>query len=296
MKKQKIILTRGLPASGKSTWAVEYVKNSNGKAKRVNKDLLREMIDAGVYSKTNEQMILDARDALVNTFLGMHVETVIVDDTNFEEKHFDAMKNIADQFKTFTDRDITVEYKDFLDVSLDVCIERDSLRIKPVGEKVIKSMHQRYILPTIKDDTFTNIKNGNTIICDIDGCAAHRCDRNWFEYDKVINDEPDFAVRNIVNAFYEKGYSVLFVSGREGTAICKELTQRWLNENDFKHHALYMRKEGDFRRDSIVKQEIYEQHIKDKYVVEFVLDDRDSVVKTWRELGLKCLQVQEGNF
>jgi hypothetical protein len=142
----------------------------------------------------------------------------------------------------------------------------------------------------------TNVKNGNAIICDIDGCAAHRCDRNWFEYDKVINDEPDFAVRNIVNAFYEKGYSVLFVSGREGTAICKELTQRWLNENGFKHHALYMRKEGDFRRDSIVKQEIYEQHIKDKYVVEFVLDDRDLVVSKWRELGLKCLQVQPGAF
>ena len=57
-----------------------------------------------------------------------------------------------------------------------------------------------------------------------------------------------------------------------------------------------MRKEGDFRRDSIVKQEIYEQHIKDKYVVEFVLDDRDLVVSKWRELGLKCLQVQPGAF
>lgn len=295
MKKQKIILTRGLPASGKTSWSKEVVKNSNGKAKRVNKDLLREMVDSGIWSKSNEQQILAARDALVNTFLGMHVETVIVDDTNFEEKHFNAMKNIADQFKTYADSDITVEYKDFLDVSLDECLHRDSLRPKPVGEKVIKSMHQRYILPTIKD-VFTNVKNGNTIICDIDGCAAHRCDRNWFEYDKVINDEPDFAVRNIVNAFYDRGYNILFVSGREGTAICRELTQRWLNENGFKHHALYMRKEGDYRRDSIVKKEIYDEQIKDKYVVEFVLDDRSSVVATWREIGLKCLQVQPGDF
>lgn len=296
MKKQKIILTRGLPASGKSTWAIEYVKNSNGKAKRVNKDLLRDMIDAGIWSKTNEQQILAARDALVNTFLGMHVDTVIVDDTNFEDKHFAAMKGIADLFKTFADGEISVEYKDFLDVSLDECIDRDSKRIKPVGQKVIRDMHQRYILPTIKDVPVVNVKNGNAIICDIDGCAAHRCDRNWFEYEKVINDEADFAVRNIVNAFYEKGYRIFFVSGREGTAVCKDLTQRWLNENGFKHHSLLMRKEGDYRRDSIVKQEIYEQHIKDKYVVEFVLDDRDQVVSKWRELGLKCLQVQPGNF
>jgi predicted kinase len=295
MKKQKIILTRGLPASGKSTWAREFVKNSNGKAKRVNKDDLREMIDSSVWSKANEQMILDARDALVDVFLHGKAETIVIDDTNFEQKHFDKMQEYADAYKKYTDADVTVEYKDFLDVSLDVCLERDAARIKPVGEKVIKSMHQRYILPTIKE-AYTNVKNGNAIICDIDGCAAHRCDRNWFEYDKVINDEPDFAVRNIVNAFYEKGYSVLFVSGREGTAICKELTQRWLNENGFKHHALYMRKEGDFRRDSIVKEEIYNKYIKDKFDVEFVLDDRNQVCSMWREIGLKCLQVQLGDF
>lgn len=296
MKKQKIILTRGLPASGKSTWAVEYVKNSNGKAKRVNKDDLRAMIDASIWSRTNEQMILDARDALVTLFIGnKDVETVIVDDTNFEEKHFNTMVGFADSFKRLNNRDISVEYKDFLDVSLDECIHRDSLRTKPVGAKVIRDMHARYILPTLQDK-YTNVKNGNAIICDIDGTAGHKTDRNWFEYEKVINDEADFAVRNIVNAFYEKGYKVFFVSGREGTAICKELTQRWLHENGFKHDALLMRKEGDFRRDSIVKQEIYEQHIKDKYVVEFVLDDRDQVVSKWRELGLKCLQVQPGDF
>lgn len=298
MKKQKIILTRGLPASGKSTWAIECVKNSNGKAKRVNKDLLREMVDAGIWSKTNEQMILNARDALVKSFLFYNAETVIVDDTNFEQKHFDAMQDIARSCMHVAGGgtlDCTVEYKDFLDVSLDECLHRDSLRAKPVGEKVIKSMHQRYILPTLQDK-YTNVKNGNAIICDIDGCAAHRTDRDWFEYEKVINDEADFAVRNIVNAFYEKGYKVFFVSGREGTTICKDLTQRWLHENGFKHDALLMRKEGDYRRDSIVKQEIYEQHIKDKYVVEFVLDDRDQVVSKWRELGLKCLQVQPGAF
>lgn len=293
---QKIILTRGLPASGKTSWSTEFVKNSNGTAKRVNKDLLREMIDAGIWSKINEQMILSARDILVDTFLTAGVETVIVDDTNFESKHFERMQKIAESHKTLVDADITVEYKDFLDISVDECIHRDSLRAKPVGEKVIKNMHQRYILPTLQDVPVVNVKNGDTIICDIDGCAAHRCDRIWYDYSKVINDEPDFAVRNIVNAFYDKGYNVLFVSGREGTAICKELTQRWLNENGFKHHALYMRKEGDFRRDSIVKKEIYEEHIKDKYVVEFVLDDRNQVCSMWREINLKCLQVQPGDF
>jgi hypothetical protein len=57
-----------------------------------------------------------------------------------------------------------------------------------------------------------------------------------------------------------------------------------------------MRKQGDFRRDSIVKKEIYDNDIKGKFDVEFVLDDRQQVVDMWREIGLKCLQVAPGNF
>ncbi|MEI7675101.1 MAG: AAA family ATPase [bacterium] len=291
MKKQKILVLKGLPGSGKSSWAKDFVAKSNGKAKRINKDDLRAMLDNSVYSKPNEKMILDARDTLVELFLTEGIETIIIDDTNFEAKHFDNMRVIADAFDAL----IEVEYKEFLDVTVDECIHRDSKRPNPVGEKVIRDMYNRYIAPTIQDK-YTNIKNGNTIICDIDGCAAHRTNRNWFDLEKVHTDEPDSAVRNIVNNFYDKGYTVLFVSGREGTDICKKLTQQWLVENGFKHHALYMRKENDYRQDAIIKQEIYEQFIKDKYIVEFVLDDRDQVCKKWRELGLKCLQVQPGNF
>jgi predicted kinase len=295
MKKQKIILTRGLPASGKSTWSLEYVKNSNGRAKRVNKDLLREMIDAGIWSKMNEQMILAARDSLVNCFLSSGVETIIVDDTNFEQKHFDKMREIADAHEKYTDGCIAVEYKDFLDVSLDECLHRDSLRAKPVGEKVIKGMHQRYILPTIKDAPVAN-KKGNTIIVDIDGTLAHRCDRNWFDYSKVDQDELDVVVYGIVESYAKKGYTILIVSGREGTDECRQKTLAWLDKHQVFYYDLMMRKEGDHRRDSIVKKEIYDTLIKDEFDVEFVLDDRQQVVDMWREIGLKCLQVAEGNF
>lgn len=296
MKKQKIILTRGLPASGKTSWSKDQVAKSNGKVKRVNKDDLREMVDGGIWSKTNEQMILNARDALVTLFISnKEVETVIVDDTNFEEKHFKQMQEFADSYKVMCNRDISVEYKDFLDVSLDECIERDSKRIKPVGQKVIRDMHKRYILPAIKDVPVVN-KKGNAIIVDIDGTLAHRCDRNWFEYDKVDQDHLDIAVYGIVEAFQKKGYTILIVSGREGTEVCRQKTLAWLDKHEVPYYDLMMRKEGDFRRDSIVKKEIYDTLIKDKFDVEFVLDDRQQVVDMWREIGLKCLQVAEGNF
>jgi predicted kinase len=306
MKKQKIILTRGLPASGKTSWSREFVKNSNGKAKRVNKDDLREMVDVGVYSKPNEQMILEARDALVNVFLRGEVETIIIDDTNFEQKHFDKMQDIAQAYmnrnaQVYMNKpaefytNTTVEYKDFLDVSLDVCLERDSLRVKPVGEKVIKDMHQRYILPTIKEVPAVN-KKGNAIIVDIDGTLAHRCDRQWFDYSKVDQDALDVTVDGIVRAYAKMDYIILIVSGREGTEECRSKTLQWLDKHKVPYYDLMMRKEGDFRRDSIVKEEIYNNYIKDKFDVEFVLDDRSQVVVKWREMGLKCLQVAEGNF
>ena len=57
-----------------------------------------------------------------------------------------------------------------------------------------------------------------------------------------------------------------------------------------------MRKTGDNRKDAIVKREIYETHIKDKYQVDYVLYDRNQVVEMWRSLGLTCLQVADGDF
>jgi hypothetical protein len=60
---------------------------------------------------------------------------------------------------------------------------------------------------------------------------------------------------------------------------------------------IFMRPEGNNEKDSVIKKRLFEQHIRGKYYVDFVLDDRDQVVKMWRhELGLPCLQVAEGNF
>ena len=75
-----------------------------------------------------------------------------------------------------------------------------------------------------------------------------------------------------------------------------EMTKTGFDSYGWVFDDLYMRLPNDLRKDSIVKQEIYEMCIKDKYNVLFVLDDRDQVVNMWREQGLKCLQVAEGNF
>ena len=55
--------------------------------------------------------------------------------------------------------------------------------------------------------------------------------------------------------------------------------------------ALFMRAPGDMRKDTIVKEEIFWRDIADNFNVQFVVDDRPSVCRMWRELGLKVLQV-----
>jgi hypothetical protein len=57
-----------------------------------------------------------------------------------------------------------------------------------------------------------------------------------------------------------------------------------------------MRKADDYRKDSIIKKEIYDNDIFPRYNVLFVYDDRNQVVEMWRGLGVKVFQVELGNF
>jgi uncharacterized HAD superfamily protein len=132
------------------------------------------------------------------------------------------------------------------------------------------------------------------VLVDIDGTVAHRCDRGPYEYDKVGTDFPDSAVIEVVNCLWKSSKTIIYITGREDS--CYEETYKWLVENCPPFSKLYMRKTGDYRKDSEVKKEIYENHIKDKFNVLCVLDDRQSVVDMWRDLGLKCLQVNYGDF
>ncbi len=139
---QKILILQGLPGSGKSTYAEELMLNEKGKWKRVNKDLLREMLDFSVFNNKNEKLIVNTRDWLIEYFIHNNF-SVIVDDTNLHSKHVKRIIEIANQ------NDVEVKIM-FIDTPLYECIERDSLRSKPVGEKVIRDMYNNFLLPKYK--------------------------------------------------------------------------------------------------------------------------------------------------
>ena len=66
---QKLIMTKGLPGAGKSTFANQEIINNPGKYKRINRDDLRRMIDVGTFSGDAERHIIEIRDYLIKYFL-----------------------------------------------------------------------------------------------------------------------------------------------------------------------------------------------------------------------------------
>lgn len=302
MKKQKVLFLKGIPGSGKSTYARELV--DKGGWKRVNKDDLRAMLDNSNWSKKNESFVKDLRDEIILTAVDDGY-SVVVDDTNIQGDHIGHITELVlDKLPHLTLK-LDFETK-FFDTPVQECIRRDELRENPVGKKVIRRMYDQ-----VKDEYFPTVEHNpdlpTCIIVDIDGTLAHNDGhRSFFDYSKVYDDKVDPVIREMVNNYAIKHLDlppenyIVIVSGRDDT--CRADTERWLKDNHIIFDELHMRDhtrvnpDGSKVDDTIIKKEIYDKWIKPRYNVRFVLDDRNRVVDMWRKQGLKVLQVEEGEF
>ena len=287
---KRFIMTKGLPGCGKSTWAEQQVLNAEaGKAIRVNRDLLRTMlnIDRWKGSKT-EQHVVRSRDVLIMEAMRAETPLIISDDTNFHTP------TCEDRFRTICQaQGYEFEVKDFTDVPVKTCIERDLKRARSVGEQVIRRMAKDYLTPVVKPLVQAD-SLPRAILVDIDGTLAHMGDRSPYEWHKVGVDTVNKVVRDVVRNEFMAGAIIIVMSGRDGS--CRDATLEWLSSNEVPYHKLYMRAAGDARKDAIVKRELFDANVAGQWYVKYVLDDRQQVVDMWREMGLTCLQVAEGNF
>lgn len=282
----KLTIMRGLPASGKSTKAQELLKVGN--TVRINKDLLRTMLHFDNFTGRNEGFTKDAARLLADSFLIKGVN-VIIDDTNLNEGTVQGWKDLAARDGA------KIEYVDCTDVSVDECIERDYKREKRVGKHVIQKMAMQHL---------GYLKGENAVICDLDGTLcdiehrlhfAHSTPKDWKSFFAGIpNDSIRMDVLDKVLELEEAGNKIILVSARPETY--REATEAWL-ENAFSGYplatALIMREAHDKRPDTEVKKEIYEKYLKNMNIIK-VFDDRPSVIRMWRELGLNVEDVGKG--
>jgi hypothetical protein len=140
-------------------------------------------------------------------------------------------------------------------------------------------------------------------VFDIDGTLAditHRLPliqkepKDWDAFfDACSKDKPIKHMITLVRILVDCS-SIVFVSGRAERFRAK--TEAWLMKHLSFSNPLYMRKDGDHRPDNEVKSELLDQLLADGYEPALVFDDRSVVVKMWRERGIPCAQIADGNF
>ena len=302
----RLIITRGLPASGKTTFARELQPD----VVRVNRDDLRRMLHGErLFTQRAEWQVTLVQRAQVEALLRAGID-VCVDDTNLRAKTVREWAKLAARFGA------SFEVHDFTDVPLAECLRRDAARPERdrVGAEAIQRMHDRYLanrplplpVPTVEPGAPAAVHAPppperdrsalpEIVLVDIDGTVALMSGRSPYDMSRVGEDRPNTAVIAAVRAMHAAGYGVVFCTGRD--ASCRSATERWLDEHvGVPYLGLYMRAVGDSRKDAVVKREIFDREIRDRYRVVGVFDDRMQVVRMWRELGLTVFQVAEGDF
>ncbi|MEE2040132.1 AAA family ATPase [Nocardiopsis sp. CT-R113] len=293
--------TRGLPGSGKSTLARAWVAEDPTSRARVNGDDLRQMLTGG-YVKAAEHRAGMVRDSAALSLLRSGVD-VVVDNTHLRARALRGLAEVA--------RRAGAEFEvwDLTDVDVEECIRRDAARPEPVGEDVIRGMHQRFLkgrtlplpaptlgdLPVVAAPYRPAPGTPRAVLVDVDGTVALMGDRGPYDWGRVGEDAPNRSVIDVAVALHTDGHVLVVMSGR--SEVCRDATVAWLSEHlRSPFVGPFMRAEGDHRKDSVVKAELFDAHVRDHYDITAVLDDRRQVVDMWRSMGLVTLQVAEGEF
>lgn len=308
----ELVITRGLPASGKSTWARQWVADDAQHRARLNRDDLRFSLYGVYWGLTHDQedRVTIAEKSAARALLVAGV-SVVIDATHLRLSHAKAWGILAgDVGAQFT----VVEFP----TAPDICVIRDQARAelgeRHVGAEVIEGLAKRY---GITADTWLadvvvppagparQYEPDPTLpyawMVDVDGTLALLGNRSPFEWAKVGIDQLNEPVAVTLDHLRVGGLSVngdenaiVVMSGRD--EVCRPQTEDWLRAHGVAYTELVMRPQNDGRQDAIVKAELFWEHVATRWHVLGVLDDRDAVVAMWRAMGLLCLQVAPGAF
>lgn len=304
-----LIIMRGFSGSGKTTAAMEYVKEDPENRCRVSRDYIRAMLMGGdrkaVFDYSGERLVTQMEEAAVLAAWEQG-RSVVVDDTNLRLRFARRWAELAEQNnKSWVVLDVNTP--------LEACLEQNASR--PIEEQVsggvIKNQAERFpqpwpeVVPNAQGrgaefepyDHLADFDLPEAFIFDIDGTLAlNKGGRSFYDESRVLEDEPNYAVMDVLMALRRQGYKIILMSGR--TEGCRHLTLSWL----YMHlgadmfDALHMRAEGDQRKDYIVKGELFDKHVRHNYSVAGVYDDRTQVVENlWRAIGLQTYQVAQND-
>lgn len=144
---RKIVILRGLQGSGKTTTAKAWVNEDPEHRIRFNRDDIRNML--GKYWIPSREGLIDSMywDFLTQATTSGY--DIIIDNMNLNEKYIDEIKEFVEETNSWLRQSILdlqyeIEIKDFFNVPLQTCIDRDAQRENPIGERIIRNTFNKY--------------------------------------------------------------------------------------------------------------------------------------------------------
>ena len=299
MENKKLILTRGIQGSGKSTWARQWVEKDPENRVRINNDDIRNML--GKYWVTSrENLVSSIKNNMAEEAINRGYD-IVVDNMNLNPREVKLWEKVVELNNEDPDGyKYEIEFKDFF-IPLEECIRRDAMRPNPIGEKVIRETWKRYkhFIQTTEVEKYVNNLRKYTgkpkcIVIDMDSTMCfNTTKRPWFgdgAAEGMINDVPNTGVCEMIRQLQED-FVIIVATGRDTTQ--EEVTKQWLAKQGINPDEFYFRTKGDFRKGVVVKKEQIEA-ILEKYDIVAIFDDCEPIVDMYREMGLTVLQPNKG--
>jgi predicted kinase len=303
----EIILTRGLPGSGKSTYAREWLAADPDKRFTVSRDDLRMKLFGEWYPTENrkekEAKVTQMQHALIRKALS-EGKAVMIDDTNLNPRVFSTFGKLA------REHSVPMKAMDF-PIDVEEAVRRQIGRDKPVPAGSVRKMATDYLGPNGEFHLFPGTvelkpfkapaEKVPTIAFDADGTLVdvsgltHLVRGKYKDFDRFhrgsLWSPPNEDVVALAKEAAEKGFKVIVVTAREEPY--REVTQAWLDANEVPYENIFMRPEKDWRPDHIVKNEMFE-NISQHYDVVHFVDDREDIARVWESYGIQTTIVTGG--
>jgi predicted kinase len=305
---QELLLTRGIPGSGKSTYAYKWLAEDPENRVRVNRDDLRMELygkyvildDKGGMDKNAEGRVTQEEQKRIRAALKAG-KSVIVDNTNIN------MRVIPGYQKLAQENGANLSHKDF-PISLEEAQRRNAARDRVVDPTVIERMYKNNLGPNGEFHLFpgdfktrgfrTPFRREAGAIFDLDGTLVDVRDVRHFVKGKFRNFDmfhrsslwspPNPEVVELLKDTQKAGMPIIIVSARQ--EIYRDISQKWLADNGIEYDNMYLRPQEDARPDFYVKHDILKK-VREHYDVAFAVDDNPAVRDVWLSNKIRTIIV-----
>lgn len=261
-------MLRGLPASGKTTWAKKQL-DLGGYFRISLKDIEENII--GKNSKKRKMLARKYRREMVEDIMSNNKGNIILDDYNLSINFEREIEKLCLEYGyDFILND------SFLEVSVKECVGRDLKRHDSIGQHKIQKLYNELIAPKYQRNLESNFKKKRAVIVSLD---------------KTPRLEPNYFILSIIDSLQETfGGVYLDVIFLVNSHNCNEFTE-WADKYLIDYSKVITRDISeepsitDFKLQEILK-------IEEEYAILGIIEENEVIATTWEQMGYNVLKTR----